>query len=74
MFNNAPMHPYDYVQSFAISLCPYMWRTVMDPRVDAIREKKKGIDKKVKEQIKNKVKIYYLCLVAVVSTMMYYSF
>jgi hypothetical protein len=48
MFNNAPMHPYDYVMSFIISLCPHMWRTVMDPRVDAIREKRKGLDEKVK--------------------------
>ncbi len=49
MFDDAPMLPYDYVMNIIISLCPYMWRTVMNPRVEAIQRKEKKIDANVEK-------------------------
>lgn len=67
------MMPYDYVMNFMLSLCPYMWRTVMDPRVDSLREKRKGIDEKLEAEIEKKVKVYYQCLVILVSSLAFMS-
>jgi hypothetical protein len=72
MIEDTPMLPYDYVMSFIISLCPYIWHTVMDPRVEALYMKK-TIDPKIEEDAKKKVFYYYLCVIVVVTNMVYYS-
>ena len=41
MFEEAPYFPYDYITSVVISLNPYIWKIVVDPRVDALRNKQK---------------------------------
>lgn len=41
MFEEAPFFPYDYVTTLIISLNPFVWRKVIDPRVDALRNKEK---------------------------------
>jgi len=55
MFDEAPTLPYDYIMSFIISLCPYIWRTVMDPRVEALKNKEK-LSKEVEESSSRAVK------------------
>jgi hypothetical protein len=66
------MLPYDYVMSFIISLCPYIWHEVMDPRVEVLYLKK-TIDPKIEEAAKKKVFYYYLFVIVLVSNMVYYS-
>jgi hypothetical protein len=48
--DDTPMLPYDYVMSFILSLCPYIWRSVMDSRVEALYAKKKVYDPVVDEK------------------------
>ncbi len=67
------MLPYDYVVSFILSLCPYIWRTVMDPRVQALQAKKKVYDMAVDESTSKKVLYYYVIVIIIVSNMVYYS-
>ena len=67
------MLPYDYVMSFIISLCPYVWKKVMDPRVEAIALRKKHIDPKLDKEAKRSVFIYYIFVIIIVTSMVVYS-
>ena len=57
------MLPYDYIVSYIISLCPYIWRSVMDPRVLALKNKVK-ISKEEEDKAHTKVVIYYSAFIA----------
>lgn len=68
------MLPYDYVMCLIISFCPYIWRTVMDPRVEAVQQRKKSIDKQVDLDGKKKVMLYYMLVIVLVSYLLFRSF
>jgi hypothetical protein len=63
MYDEAPMLPYDYIVSFIISICPYMWKSVMDKRVDALKNKE-NYPKEEENKAHVKVIIYYSCFIA----------
>ena len=42
-FDKAPYLPYEYIQMIMISICPPIFFMIMDPRVQAIEDAKKGI-------------------------------
>ena len=67
------MLPYDYVMSFIISLCPYVWRTAMDPRVEALSSKKKDLEETIEAGAKRTVMIYYIFVIIVVSKLVLIS-
>ena len=41
-FDEAPYHPFEYLHSFVLSLCPPLWFYLINPRVDAINDLKLG--------------------------------
>ena len=42
-FDDAPYHPFEYMQSMYIVTIPPLWFYLINPRVDALRDLAKGV-------------------------------
>jgi len=72
LIENTPMLPYDYVMCFIISLCPPVWRAVMDPRVKSLKQKSKQPDPEEVKWGQTLVFYYYLVIILIVTGLTIY--